>query len=209
MGWSIHQRFLEHLREGMITPWVYNSSISVAVESFRARIPALGAAGAGIRLLAAGIVLTVLLRARKRIAPGPAQQHFLFWMSTVIGLLLMPIVWEHYLSVLFIPVAYFLAMLPLLGRSEKTLLAAICLSCCTQNLILVMWLFARLKDGGAIVQVAAAVWKSAPLTLFTILLWRHGARLADTYKAAVMWSPAPRAGGFPAALTPAKAIEEL
>ena len=182
MGWSIHQRFLEHLGAGKISPWVYNSSISSVFDTFRAENPVWNVAALGTRLLTAGLVFMVLLRGRKQIAFAAARQHFLFLLATVFGLLLMPVVWEHYLSVLFIPMAFFLAMLPRLGSPEKRLVASICILCCTQNLILSLWLYDHLSGSGGLVQIAAGVWKSAPLVLFTGFLYLHGERLAGMYK---------------------------
>jgi hypothetical protein len=178
MGWSIHQRFLEHLSAGKISSWMYNSSISVALQD----LPALAAL---TRVLAAGLVLSVLLRARKRIAGEAAGRHFLFLTAIAFGLLLMPVVWEHYLSVLFIPVAYFLAAWP---RWKWT--GVFCLACSTQNLVFILWLQAVLPTGNLPVQAAAAIFKSAPLILFTVLLWRYWKELAATYDRAA--EPAPR-----------------
>jgi hypothetical protein len=47
-----------------------------------------------------------------------------------------------------------------------------------------------LPTGNLPVQAAAAIFKSAPLILFTVLLWRYWKELAATYDRAA--EPAPR-----------------
>ena len=161
MGWTIHLRFLKLLGAGMISPWVYNSGISAVFETSAHR--ARDWAWWGLcRPAAALLVFFDLLRARRRVADPAAQRQFLFLLTVVVGLLLMPIVWEHYLSVLFIPVAYCLAMMPRLGRRKKGSRRT-CLLCCTQNLIFALWLNDQLNPAGPLGQMLPAVWKSVPL----------------------------------------------
>ena len=181
MGWSIHQRFLAHITEAKLSPWIYNSSLSVFADNLAGIFgpsPALRIAGTLVRLLAAALLFAALLRGRKR-------PHWVFLSAIAIGLALMPIVWEHYFSVLFIPLAYFLAMLPRLGRSIAALLALVCCFCFTQNLILILALDQWLHPASAAALLGIGLFKSAPLILFILLFWRHRERLLATYETAV------------------------
>jgi Glycosyltransferase family 87 len=175
MGWPLHQHFLSHITEHKISPWTYNSSLSVFVDNLytlTGPAPALTLGGTAVRLIAAVVVLAVLLRGRN-------QRHWIFLSAVALGVMLMPIVWEHYLSVLFLPMAYVLAHLPRLGTVEIALAALVCGFCFTQNLILVMTLNAWWQPHSAAALLAAALYKSAPLILFTILLWRNRTRLTE------------------------------
>jgi phosphoglycerol transferase MdoB-like AlkP superfamily enzyme len=132
-----------------------------------------GLCGTALRLGAAALVFIVWIQGRKRIRSEKARQHFLFMTALVFGLLLMPVVWEHYLAVLFIPVAYLLANLAQLSRVQERLLLLICLFCGTQNLILILWLNAHMDATVLWVSILAGLLKSAPLILFTLLVWRY------------------------------------
>ena len=185
MGWTIHQRFLAHITETKISPWIYNSSLSVFADNLSAiagQSVTLRATGTAVRLLAAGLVVAALWSGWRQIAPVASKRHWLFLNATVIGLLLMPIVWEHYLSVLFIPIAYLLAVLPRLHAPERSLIFLVCGFCFTQNLILVLALDNWLRPQSLWGLSLAALFKSAPLILFTVLLWRHRAQVIATYE---------------------------
>ena len=198
MGWGIHQRFLEHIGAGKLSGWPYNSSITVVFDNFRGVAAApdgvLAAAATATRLLAAGLVLTVLLRGRKRIAGIAAKRHFLVLLACGASLLLMPVVWEHYLSVLFLPAAYLLAILPMLTPSARRMLALLCACCVTQNLIVSLWLRSWVTYDGAATLVLLGLYKSVPLILFTMLVWRHQKELVRSYEttAAVIAPPSTR-----------------
>jgi hypothetical protein len=184
MGWSVHERFLEHLAAGKLSPWLYNSSITVAFDMLRLAgvdtWPVIAAANI-VRAGAAALVIITLLLSRKRKWFAPARQHFLFLMAIVFGLVLMPVVWEHYLSVLFIPLSYFVAFILRLGRSERILILSIFIACLAQNLILVMWVNDHLNINTPLALLAACIVKSAPLILFAVLLWRYREALFNTY----------------------------
>lgn len=197
MGWNVHENFLKHLAAGKLSPWLYNSSITVGFDMLRLA----GAdtwpviAGAHIvRAAAAALVIITLLLSRKRKSFAPARQHFLFLMAIVFGLVLMPVVWEHYLSVLFIPLSYFVAFILHLGRSERTLILSIFIASLAQNLILVMWVNDHLNINTPLALFAACLVKSAPLILFAVLLWRYRESLFDTYTNSAWGSTAPPLG---------------
>lgn len=185
LGWTIHQRFLQHLASIRISVWLYNSSLSVLFDNLmdlRGENRWLGIGSAGVRVLAAGLVLVVLLQGRKRISSPEGRRHFLFLMAMPFGLLLMPVVWDHYLAVLFIPLAYWMAMGPQLGRPERLMLVLFGLSCCTQNLILTLWLSTHWQITSVGAAIGTGLYKSISLLLFTILVWRHGEQFAATYQ---------------------------
>jgi hypothetical protein len=94
----------------------------------------------------------------------------------------MPIVWEHYLAMLFIPLSYLLALGGRIGRQAQALLLLIFAFCATQNLVIVMWLRNHLNDHVGWVLVSTALFKSAPLLLFTMLLWWQRKRWSEVYE---------------------------
>jgi hypothetical protein len=176
MGWSTHQSFLTHLAAGKVSPWLYNSSLTVVFDNLRlagVNTPWVTAGAMAVRLAAAALVIAVLLGSRRLLPSRAARQHFLFLMSIAFGLFLMPVVWEHYLSVLFIPIAYLLACFPQLKTFDRSMVALICLACLTQNLILTLWLNSQFNPQSIPALLAAGLYKSVPLVGFAVLLWRY------------------------------------
>jgi hypothetical protein len=63
------------------------------------------------------------------------------------------------------------------------LIAAFCGLCFTQNFVLVMALDHLWQPQTVAALLVVALYKSAPLILFTLLVWRHGRGLAAIYEA--------------------------
>jgi len=185
-GWSLHQRFLERLGTGWISPWFFNSSLTVIFDNLRGIAghdePWFGAASIMIRGTAGLVVIAGLVSSRRCAWSDEARRHFKFSMAIAFGLLLMPIVWEHYLAMLFLPLSYLLAVVRRIGRPAQTLLLLICAFCATQNVVIVMWLRNHLNDHVGWVLVSTALFKSAPLLLFTLLLWWQRKRWSGVYE---------------------------
>jgi hypothetical protein len=186
-GWPIHERFLERLSTGWISPWFFNSSLSVFIDNLRGiaglQEPWYGPASLLVRSAAGLAVIVGLVQSRRLVWEDNARRHFQFSMAILFGLFLMPIVWEHYLSMLFIPLSYLLVFIRKLSRPVQAIVGLIFAFCFTQNVVLIMWLRNHLPDTHALwLLMATALFKSAPLLLFTILLWWQRKRVFATYE---------------------------
>ncbi|MEO8367656.1 MAG: glycosyltransferase 87 family protein [Candidatus Solibacter sp.] len=184
MGWRIHQSFLQHITEQKISSWTYNSSLSVFADNLYVVVGPSSlwrALGLAVRLLAAALLIVAWLRGRRGVVSQGARLHWLFLTAVTAGVALMPIVWEHYLSVLFLPVAYLLALLPGLERAQIRLLVLVCGFAATQNVVLILWLSDHLQLHSVPSVLVAAILKSAPLLLSTLLLWHARRQLITLY----------------------------
>lgn len=185
-GWAVHQRFLERLSTSWISPWFFNSSLSVIFDNLRGiagmQEAWYGPASLLVRGVAALAVVVGLVESRRYTWPDHARRHFQFSMAIAFGLFLMPIVWEHYLSMLFIPLSYLLVFFHRLSRPAQAILAMIYGLCFLQNLVIVMWLRSHLPASHAMwLMISTALFKSAPLLLFALLLYWQRRRVLETY----------------------------
>ena len=176
-------------------PWLWNSSATVALDNLRALFhqPAdyqiLQIAGAVFRLAITGLFLWLIVRSRPKVPAGPPRRHFDFCMALMFGLIVMPVVWDHYLAMLFIPLAYLLAMTRALRREAVLLLALILLAAIPQHVSIAMWLYSKAPLHSAPALIAAGLFKGAPLLLTALFLLLYHKDLAATY-AAPEWAAA-------------------
>ncbi len=212
LGWPLHQQFLARVLGGVgeASPWMYNSAVTAPVQYLEALAGAPGRTvwgGAitwGIRVLALAACAAPLLLARRRGLPEAARLHLGFLAAVVFGLLAAPIVWEHYLALLFLLFAFLAAIwrrIPARGRVLASLafgLAAI------QNLIAILALERLLGPGRSpLVDLTASLVKSAPLVLAGVLLWRYRETIVEAHAGA--FSPRPAAAPL-TARTPSHAV---
>jgi hypothetical protein len=203
-GWPAHAAFLDLMRRssGLAYTWNFNSSIYTLLVSLRQY--AGPAASAEVRLalsmaswMLKGVVIVgtfwLLYRGRREIRPAPARRHFHFVLAIVFFLLWSPTVWEHYLSLLVVPLTYVIAAHAYFSKRALAIVAAILLTSVAQNLILIDWVRAHVAFDSLPALLAAAIVKSAPLLLTMVLLTRHRDELFRSY-AAPAWKSVRRAG---------------
>ena len=192
LGWPIHREFLAVLARGATKsfPWFYNSSLYVWFDALRVIFPA-GPAGApspvltavvtGAKVCVLLLAVLVFVRSRAEVCAPAARRHLDFLMAVSFCLLLSQTVWEHYLAVLFLPLAYLVAVRHHLSHSAVSLIWAIFFLSIWQNLIIVNVLrySFRWESFGAL--LAIGLLKSGPLLLFLIVLVRHRAEVYATY----------------------------
>jgi Glycosyltransferase family 87 len=189
LGWDIHKQFLIQMFLGIkaIYPWLYNSSIYQPLEIFRdmGKPLLLNYALLTCRFGLGGSFFIWLIKSRRASLSPIAKRHFHFLMAILLSLMLPPNVWEHYLSLLFIILSYWIATKQNFSPSGKLLLYVIFFFSLFQNIILIEflrnhWLF----DSSGMLLIARA-FKSAPLLLTFVFLWREYPNFLRTYKAAV------------------------
>jgi hypothetical protein len=202
LGWPIHAVYLQRMLEGSrsSTAWMFNSALSVWVENLRlltdplptapSRPTALTVLITAIRLLVVLLFVRLYLLARRIRWTAAARRHCDYLLALLFSLLTAPIVWEHYLALLFVPLAYVVASHRYWSREACWITAFIFVFAMGQNLIFIDWLSAHARFDSLAGLLAVGVFKSAPLWLTFILLWRHGHELFESYSAPA-WTPRP------------------
>src|SRR5947208_87798 len=78
-GWAPHVRFLERLGTGWISPWMFNSSLTVIFDNLRGiagwNEPWYGAASMLIRCGAALAAVIAVFQSRRRVPVDAARRH--------------------------------------------------------------------------------------------------------------------------------------
>ncbi|MBS1788229.1 MAG: DUF2029 domain-containing protein [Acidobacteria bacterium] len=189
LGVDIHAEFLQVMLQGMKNayPWMYNSSLFVTAENLRL----LASPPVSIRVLVVPVMLLKLalvllfgwlywLSRRERWS-SPAQRHFDFLMATTFCLMFSQTVWEHYLAVLFMLLAYVVAAVRQLSSMTLVLLAAIFGTSLFQNIVLTNAVQARFHFDSIPALIVVGMLKSSLLWLTLVFLVRHRAELFQSY----------------------------
>ena len=198
VGWPAHAAFLDLMQRsaGRAYAWYFNSSVYIVLDSMRQyggpATPApvrlmLSIAIWTLRIAVVAGMLGLVYRSRRERWPAAARRHFAFTLAIVFFLLWSPIVWEHYLSLLFVPLIYVIAAQAHFSRQALAIVAAIFVTSIAQNLILINWVRAHIAIESLPAILAAALVKSAPLLLTIVLLARHWRELFQSY-AAPAWT---------------------
>jgi hypothetical protein len=193
MGWPIHAAFLVLMtRSSQLTyPWFFNSAIYLVFDNLRLNLAPGG--GGDLRMvllglsyaLKAAVVLTCVwlaLRIRRASGPAAARRHFNYLLAIVFVLLWSPTVWEHYLSLLFPLLIYVLAVRTHFSSPALSLVGLIFVLCLGQNLIVINWLRYGFEFESVPALIGITLFKSGPLLLTLIFLWRHGGELVASHQ---------------------------
>jgi len=193
LGWAIHFEFLTLMLGGVrVTyPWYYNSSLYILFENLRTAAGPEAQTGlynllftVSTYALKAGVLGTfvyVTVKSRARAWPDAARRHFDVLMATAFFLLFSQTLWEHYLTVLFLLLTYVVANHQHFSRGALALVAAIFVLSFGQNLIFIHFLQTRFAFESVYALLGIALFKSGPLLLTLIFLWRHYRELFHSY----------------------------
>jgi hypothetical protein len=194
MGWGVHEAFLKYVSSEQAVTWTGNSSLTVALDNLRVLLRPgpeplpFVVMSAMIRLGVSGLLIGLFLRYRSRISSEPARRHLDFVLSITACLLLLPIVWGHYLSLLFIPLSYCLAVSTALPRTARWLLGGILVAALAQNVRVVDQLQTVIFVNTWPEMLAFSLLKTVPLGLTALLLMRYRKEFVQTY-ASPEWGP--------------------
>lgn len=189
LGWEVHAQFLQTMLQGMKNayPWLYNSSLYVTAENLKLLAePPVDARWLGIPVAMVKLAMVALFgwlywQSRKQDWPTAARRHFDFLMAVTFCLMISQTVWEHYLEVLFLLLAYLAAVHRQLSFGAQILLAAIFVVSLGQNIVLTNALGARFGFTSIPALVVVGLLKSSPLWLTLILLLRHRQEFFQSY----------------------------
>jgi uncharacterized membrane protein len=182
-GWPIHREFLEILRRGSEkpSPWPFNSSVYIVADAFRTikdSIPVRGSGGlfpgllrVCLKLLVVGTFMAIMIQSYRESWPPARRRLFNFLMAIAFCLLISQVVWEHYLALLFIPLAFLVAAWHRLDRGAHRHIAAILALCVLQNLVLVLLFRDHFPVRSHLMLLAVSLIKAGPLLAFWGFLW--------------------------------------
>lgn len=194
LGWELHAELLRQIgiESTKYTPWYHNSALVMPLENLRALTGPEGPWSAAtdgwirrgtlvLRVAAAAPFAWLAWSTRRAALPLPARRHLRFCLALIAGLMFAPVVWEHYLVFLFIPLAYLVALRRFLPVRARRLLVAVFALASLQNVILVHFAAHRLAVDEWPTLVLAGLLKSAPLILMLVLFWRYREPWMRTY----------------------------
>lgn len=192
LGPAVHFDFVARMRaNGALTyPWFYNSSLFILIDAVRGSSEPTGTAAlmfqlakTGLQLGVIGFVVWLWASARRLSLSAPARVHFNLMLAILLFLLSSRTVWEHYLSLLFIPLVYVVASRERFDPRASAMIGAIFGLSVFQNLIFVMWLREQAVAAPPLALFAIALLKSAPLLLTLLFLIRYRGELFASYSA--------------------------
>jgi hypothetical protein len=192
MGWPLHRTFLDFAVQlsNQSTAWAYNSAVTVPIESLHlawtpdATVPrpaSLALAVFAVRLAVVGFFSWLVFTSRRQGWSAPVRRHFDWPIAITFCLMAAPVVWEHYLAFLFIPLAFVAANEDRIARSTFRLALLAVVLAVFQNLVVVLWLWEQLISAPWPVHVAVAVLKASPLLVMLTLLARHQRGILASY----------------------------
>ena len=193
-SWATHLEFLGKMREGLgrFFPWVWNSALSLPVAEARAWWHDQGAspppdalctaATLAIRAVVIAAVALTVLDARRRELPVTARRHLHHLLAILFFLLFSRTVWEHYLALLFVVLAHWVAIADRLTPAARAMVVAIFVACLGQNVTFTTLFEPHLTLDSLRATLAVAVAKSLPLALTLVFLLRHRREWLDGYE---------------------------
>jgi len=195
MGWPVHASFLDlMLRSSRLTyAWYYNSSLYIVIDSLRTYAGPAAATGFlraffpglayAVKIAAVLTILWLTVRSRRERWSAAARRHFDVLMAVMLFLVWSQTVWEHYLSLLFVPLIFVVAARAHFSRQALALIALIFVTSLGQNLIVINWVRFGLSIDSVPELVGITLFKSAPLWLAMVFLWRHSGELFRSHAA--------------------------
>ncbi len=197
-GWPVHETFIAKMlaNAGGVARWWNNSSpwiVPNEIAWWRAGAEAASVALPRGFVLAAQAALltafgTLAWWTRRTELPAAGRTHHHWTLALCFFLLFAQTAWEHYLAVLFLPVAFWLASWDEAPRAVRRLVATLVALALAQNLVFTMALARGIEGLGLAALLPVLAVKAAPPLLMAWLLVRHREDWAATYRRA-RWQP--------------------
>jgi hypothetical protein len=190
MGWDIQMEFVDKMLggSGMISRWTFNSSLYVFAGELQHWFEA-HHEGQYPRLLISTLILSIKLgvvamfawvvwRTRREFTSHAARAYWNYLLAIVFFLLVSQTIWEHYLALLFIPLALLLARHNELDRTQRWMVPVLFVALPLQNLIVILLLQDWFAFDTLPALLPVLVLKTAPLWLALLLIAGQRQRLA-------------------------------
>ena len=180
-GWEVHELFLARIADTKPESWQNNSSLTVALDNLQlfwppaAALP-FGTIGLAVRCAAAGVLVWAYHRpGGAEELGGGARRHRDFLLAIIAGMLLMPVVWEHYLMVLFVPLSYLVFQWRRLPHRALVVLVLVFAATTVQNVMILEWLRWQFTMNSPAEAVVTGLLKTVPLafTAWLFLAYRR------------------------------------
>ena len=196
MGWHVHQEFLLLMTRGMNSsvPWFYNSGLYTTFENLKLFAPPdswpkmyEGVLNVMKTVLKLGVLATfafLFYKSRGRQWSAGARNHFNFLMAICFFSLFGHIVYEAYLTFLFIVLAYVVAASRHFSSQARVLVGVMFFLCFWQNIVWMDLLRYFFNLNSVVELITIGLFKSAPLILLLVFLWRHHSELFASYETA-------------------------
>lgn len=198
-GPDLHRQFLALVMaetSGLLAPW-RNSSPFSWIEPLFVLPAAYDAPGTlpvaarqvetAARLLVATWLVIGMVRHRRQVLRLSADRHAVFATAMLLAIVLSPVVWAHYLVLLFIPLAGWIALRRHLSGLALALLALAVMAAVGQNLILLKALIRVVGTDNTVTILGLAVLKSLPAALI-LLVAMFGGRGTGRALADPLWA---------------------
>ncbi len=197
MGWGIQEKFLILMLEGAngSYTWFFNSSLYVIIENLKFAIDpsplvkrhvmVLDVLQIVIKIFVVVTFVFIICKSRSQKWTDTGRRHFYFLMAISFCLLISQIVWEHYLTFLFIVLAYVVAKYRYFRMEAKFLIGAIFFLSIWQNLIFINLIQHNFNINSIPELLFMGIFKSGPLILTLLFLLRHYKEIFEcfsTYK---------------------------
>jgi putative flippase GtrA len=176
MGFDIHRVFIEQTREvaGAIWPSHFNRSLTSALAPLTLGCDLDGVcATAGLPPIistlvrGAGALATVwvyIVSARSGLSER-SRLHFAWIIAAILPMMITPVVWAHYLSVIFPAIAFVMATRQHFPPHARALVAAMVIASIGQNLIFVLAMIDLTGMDQVFEKVSMGIFNSLPLWL--------------------------------------------
>ena len=192
LGLAPHLEFLKYSKLHSTTPILFwgNSSFTLILENLRywsfthdrpGLVPVLDWARIAIALALAASFFWLVFQSRSAIPDKRGRLHFQYLAALCFGLMLLPVAWDHYLAIIFIPLAYIVACRREFSAGAMALVAAMVTLPVARNLVYVFWTQYHFDADSWPVLVFMGLSKSVPLLLMAVFIQRHYRSWFSTY----------------------------
>lgn len=204
LGWPIHQEFLDLLREhsgsllvipyhnahpvGWLEPAMFGPADYASLES-RSQPALLAGLNLGFRVAVIGLMLGFMWRFTSGAADSSAKRTLIFVATLFAGLVYAPVVWPHYLALLFVLVVYVIAMQRHFSRAAMALLGLVVLSAPLQHIWMASKIVGVLAPMGQFDSLVLTFLRGTTMTLMLALVLVFRKSFANSLRDPV-WSRA-------------------
>ncbi len=201
MGSAVHvdffeRRILHPMPVETAAYWLWNCGLLSSVDSLFAATgepvsrATRSAIGAVVRVIAGGTFIWLFIRSWRKIVRADVRRYFESVSAMIWAFLVIPIIWDHYLALLFIPVVFWLSAQGDFSKNGRILLLAIFALVLGQNTQFALTLNDVLRPTSVIELFGLGLFRSLPIMLIFGFYAINRERIIASYQAAIERVPA-------------------